>query len=528
MNSLYELLERSASERPDKPAIVVPGGEQFSYSQLNLLSDRVRDRLHHMGVLPGDRVGLRLRKSIAGVAVIFGILKAGAAYVPIDARSPASRAAFILSNCRVKAVVTERNLHPAMISCLESLGISPSVLIIADCATADSLRDALDALQMSDPAPPVGSVRATDQSVAYILYTSGSTGLPKGVTLSHRNAFSFVDWCSEKFGPSAQDVFSSHAPFHFDLSIFDIYVSIKHGGTLILISEDLGKSPLLLARAIASARITIWYSTPSILGFLAGHGKMDRYDYSALRLVLFAGEVFPLPHYLSLRRSWRTPRFFNLYGPTETNVCTWYEVPDEESVAQMSTFPIGHACHPNLGRVVDEHGLDVPGGSQGELVIAGPNVMLGYWDLPEQNRRAFLHDADGRKWYRTGDIVFYDKNLGLIYIGRRDRMVKRRGHRVELGEVEAGLLRNEIVREAAVVAIPDPEDGVRLAAFVSGRLTASLTRGNLRADAMNRLPPYMIPDRFVVLDYLPRTSTDKLDYEAMKRLAAAASVVDSE
>ncbi|MBK9253812.1 MAG: AMP-binding protein [Proteobacteria bacterium] len=208
--------------------------------------------------------------------------------------------------------------------------------------------------------------------------------------------------------------------------------------------------------------------------------------------------MFPLPQYRAIRAAWPHPRFFNLYGPTETNVCTWYEVPAAAAAIEgMSTFPIGALCVPNRGMVVAEDGAVVKTGDPGELLISGPNVMRGYWNLPLQNERAFHIDATGAKWYRTGDIVT-ESESGFRYVSRRDRMVKRRGYRVELGEIETVLSRHKDIREAAVVAIPDAESGVRVCAFVAAHEGSTLTRIALKTASSKSLPPYMIPDQFFI------------------------------
>jgi amino acid adenylation domain-containing protein len=457
-----------------------------------------------------------LHKSIDSVAAIFGILKAGAAYVPVDAESPAARGAFILHNCEVKVVITDQKQEAVLRQELQLLGTSPVVLALDRDAPGIPLRTLMESLQSSAPVPSVESAANVSDDIAYILYTSGSTGRPKGVVLTHQNAASFIDWCSRTFQPGPDDVFSSHAPFHFDLSILDIFVSIKHGARLVLFEEALGKEPIRLASSIASERITIWYSTPSILNFLTLYGKLDRHDFSSLRMVFFAGEVFPVPQFRALKAFWAGPRYFNLYGPTETNVCTFYEVPDDSSWQQMNTFPIGTICPPNRGMVVDEHCRRVAVGEPGQLIVSGTNVMTGYWNLPEQNAQAFFVDEQGARWYQTGDVVVEDAGGQYRYLNRRDRMVKRRGYRVELGEIEAGLVKHENVREAAVIAVPDNDAGVRIVAFVSCRVDQPITIIGLKAFASKNLPSYMIPDAFSIVDALPRTSTNKVDLQALK------------
>jgi amino acid adenylation domain-containing protein len=381
-----------------------------------------------------------------------------------------------------------------------------------------ALRRALDDAQAARPAPAASTASPAPQDLAYILYTSGSTGKPKGVMLSHENAVSFVDWCSEVFAPQTSDRFSSHAPFHFDLSILDIHLPLKHGATLVLVAEDVGKDPVRLASLIADQRITCWYSAPSILSLLAQYGKLASYDYSALRLILFAGEVFPVKHLRTLSRLLPAPEYFNLYGPTETNVCTFYQVslpiPEERSVP----FPIGKVCSHLEGRVLDEAGRELPRGHEGELCIAGRGVMQGYWSLPEQTARAFHEDQSGRRWYKTGDIVVQAPDGDYTYMGRRDRMIKRRGYRVELGEIEAGLYRHPSVKEAAVIAVSDEEAGKRVRAFLSCRDTKHPSLIQMKGFCSKNLPLYMIPDDFVWCDALPKTSTDKVDYQRLKEM----------
>lgn len=520
---LHDVLGAGARRDPEAIAIEeprrgdpVPG--RITYGELTRLSDRVRDRLLALGVRPADRVGMYLRKSIDGVATIFGILKAGAAYVPVDATAPPQRNAYILDNCSVALVVVERRFEERLRAELQALGRVPPLLVIDDTGAGLGLRSALDREDGARPAPSGTTARPAPTDLAYILYTSGSTGKPKGVMLSHENAVSFVDWCADTFAVTAADRCSSHAPFHFDLSILDIYLPLKHGATLVLIGEELGKEPQALAQLIADRRLTVWYSAPSILTLLLQYGGIDRLDLSALRLVLFAGEVFAVKHLRELQRLLPKPRYFNLYGPTETNVCTFYEVVGPVPEDRTEPYPIGRACSHLTTRVFDEGTKVTAPGEEGELCVSGAGVMQGYWNLPEQTQRVFVTDTEGTRWYRTGDVVVEGADGDYIFRGRRDRMVKRRGYRVELGEIESALYRHPVVLEAAVVALPDQESGVRIKAFLTCRGGARPSLIELKGFCSKNLPLYMIPDLFAVSDTLPRTSTDKIDYQRLKEL----------
>ncbi len=509
--ALHLVLDAAAARAPERVAIEEAEGGRITYGELARLSNRFRDWLLASGVRPGDRVGIYLPKSIDAVAGIFGALKAGAAYVPVDPGSPPARAAYVLHDCAVRALLLDRSLWGPLEPELAASGG-----LLEGTGRGLALARALDAAGAPETPAPSGTVVPPLDSLAYLLYTSGSTGRPKGVMLSHLAALSFVDWCSEVFAPTDRDCFSSHAPFHFDLSILDLYVSLKHGARLVLIGEELGKEPQALAPVMAERGITVWYSTPSILGLLGQYGRLERYDLSALRLVLFAGEVFPVPALRALTRRLPHPRYFNLYGPTETNVCTYCEVPLPVPDDRTEPYPIGATCAHLASRVVDEVGRDVPAGTEGELVIAGPGVMSGYWNLPERNAEAFLVDAAGRRWYRTGDVVVEAEGGIYLFRGRRDRMVKRRGYRIELGEIEAGLAAHPAVREVAVVAAPDETSGVVITAFLGCHDGARPTIIELKRFCLERLPRYMAPDRFRFVDRLPRTATDKIDYQTLK------------
>jgi amino acid adenylation domain-containing protein len=515
--ALFDGLNASAKTRSTCVAVEESDGASITYDAMHSLAGRVRDYVRLFGGGQGERVGLCMTKSIDAVTVVFGVLKAGAAYVPCDPHAPPLRNAFILADCQVKLAFVEERLAGDLKRELEKLGVSIPLFIIGTPGGGAALSQAIDRTHHDTPIPKTADAQPEPDDLAYILYTSGSTGRPKGVMLTHRNALSFVQWCSEIFRPAVEDRFSSHAPFHFDLSILDIYVPIQHGATLVLVGHELGKEPSHLADFIDQKRITVWYSAPSILSLMAQLGDLRSRGYEALRLVLFAGEVFPIRHLRSLREQWPQARFFNLYGPTETNVCTFLEVPAQIPAERNEPYPIGTTCSHLSSRVIDEDGMEVFGSGRGELCIAGPAVTSGYWRRPEQTAKAFVNGDDGRQWYRTGDVVSLDEHGDYLFHGRRDRMVKKRGYRVELGEIESCLYTHPSIRQAAVVAV-ETDEGLSIKAFVCTRDAQRLSLIALKQYCSGKIPLYMIPDVFVFRDSLPTTSTDKIAYEALKEL----------
>lgn len=517
--SLIDYVEASARRCPDKAAIVDPEGWSITYAQLDDQANRMAGFLIAAGVQPGDRVGVIVPKGVAALVSFIGIMKARAAYVPADYTAPAERNRAILSDCQVRVAVLTGSGAAILESWPEQVP-GPAAIVFLDAVPPASLPQRASVSRWEDAighAPGHVDGRRRDD-LAYILYTSGSTGIPKGVMLSHENALSFVDWCSDVLRPTEADRFSSHAPFHFDLSVLDIYVALKHGATLYVVSEELGKAPKELAEFIASNRLTVWYSTPSILSLLAQFGHLASRDYSALRLVLFAGEVFPVKHLRDVVALWPKPDYYNLYGPTETNVCTFAAVSTPIPPDRSTPYPIGFACAHCEPLVLDNDAREVSEGDEGLLYIAGASVFPGYWNRPEQNANVFL-DRNDRRWYNTGDVVRFEPSDGFIYVGRRDRMVKRRGYRIELGEIERGLYQHPSIAEAAVVPMTDAASGVRILAYLSARTGPRPSIVEMKMFCGRQLPSYMSPDAFVFLDALPRTSTDKVDYQELTRFA---------
>lgn len=497
METLHQLLVDSARENPNSSALDC-NGRVVSYLELDELSTQIAQSLKSRCKSPAFRAAVFLPKSIESVAAIFGILKAGGTYVPLDIEAPETRNQFITSDCETHFVIGSID------SDLE--WVSP------DLKPATENLNFLDySISIATLSPKKETGMVIEHPLAYILYTSGSTGQPKGVMFTHSNALSFIHWCSGVFSPTSDSVFSSHAPFHFDLSILDLYLSIKHGAKLVLIDHQTGKNPRALAHLIEEKGITHWYSTPTILKLILLYGKPERRNHRSLRFVLFAGEVFPPDKLHQLSRLWPDARFFNLYGPTETNVCTYFEIPKPVPVDRQDPYPIGKTCE-HLSTQI----LSLPSGDS-ELCVSGSAVAHSYWNNAGANSNSFFIE-NGKKWYKTGDLVKISEEGDLVFKGRKDRMVKKNGFRIELGEIENTLNRHSQIADVAVSSVYTDDYECRITAFIQARESAILNMDNLKTYCQERLPHYMTPDRFIELDSIPKTSTDKTDYQELKKI----------
>ncbi|OIJ88234.1 amino acid adenylation domain-containing protein [Streptomyces colonosanans] len=482
--TLHQLVIEAAARRPGAPALSGPSGS-VTYGELDATANAIAARLERQGVRRGDRVVLWAGKSPATVAAMQAILRLGAAYVPVDGSNPVARVATIARDCAARVVVTNRARIPRISA---ELGLEVRY-------------EELDGPY--DPAPAINAA-TTSEDLAYILYTSGSTGTPKGVCLTHENALAFVDWAHDLLAPGEDDRFANHAPFAFDLSVFDLYVAFRAGASVHLIPPELSFAPVQLVEFLYLERISVWYSVPSALAVMMRYGGLlDRPAPETLHTVLFAGEPFPITQLRDLA-GWTGARMMNLYGPTETNVCTFHEV-TKADMDRDRPVPIGIAAGGDRVWALRDDGGVAAAGEEGELVVDGPTVMSGYWGQPPQSGP-----------YHTGDLVRTLPDGSFDYLGRRDQMVKIRGHRVELGEVESVLENHADVAEAAAVGVGEGVD-TRLVVFVAPRSGRDPGVLALRQYLTQHLPRYMVADEVRISSPLPRNGNGKID-----RLALAA------
>jgi amino acid adenylation domain-containing protein len=491
---LDELVTRAAARRPNALAVRGPDGD-LSYGELDAMANRVARVLAGAGVRAGDRVAIWLPKSAEAVAAMQGVLRLGAVYVPIDALTPPLRASTVMRDCAVRALVARQDSAGSV------LDATDDVFLLA----AEGLRQGALAAVSADPvARP--TIRPDD--LAYILYTSGSTGRPKGVCISHLNAMAFVDWAVDALGAGESDRFSSHAPFHFDLSVLDLYAAFSVGAAVCLVPEGTAYAAEHLVRFMRDERITVWYSVPSAITLMMEHGGLLTTAPDSLRALLFAGEPFPMKHLRRLREAWPALVMWNLYGPTETNVCTAYQVPSPIDPT-WTNIPIGRAVSGDRVLTKRADGAEAQVGEEGELMVEGPTVFPGYWGQTPRPAGA----------YGTGDIARLGADGELYFLGRRDNMVKVRGHRIELGEIESTLAEHASVRDAAALVVGEGLSA-RLVVFLAVGQHPAPTLLDVKRLCAARLPRYMIPDDAISMPELPLNRNGKVDRRALAATVA--------
>jgi len=521
---LQHLLANTAKRHSNKTALVYED-KSITYRELEECSNRLAYILIREGVKKGDRVGLYLGKSIRSIISIFAILKTGGIYVPLDPCSPPERVAYIVGNCGIKHLISTREKLIGLIGRIDSTRSEfrqQCVILTDDSPTKDEEVEHTTRIiswkEVEQSREIAQYVEGIETDLAYILYTSGSTGHPKGVMISHRAALTFINWSYNQFRISKDDVVSSHAPLHFDLSIFDIFTTAKAGGAVVLVPERMSTFPVTLSKFILDNRITVWYSVPSALILMLNKGNFEKHKFPQLRLILFAGEVFPVKYLRRLRQAVTHTRLFNLYGPTETNVCTCYEVKDVEP-DRTEPFPVGRAIANNAVIALKDNGEKIGIGDIGELYVRGPGLMTGYWGDPENTSQVLfpnkLQPHFAEKVYRTGDLVTIDEHTNYTFVGRKDNMIKSKGHRIELGEIETVLYSHPKMREAAVLAIPDEEVTNRLKVFIVCDDGTSVTAKEVKEFCFDRLPKYMVPEIVEFCASLPKTSTGKVNRRAL-------------
>jgi amino acid adenylation domain-containing protein len=514
---LHELVTRAAERRPEATA-VVSGEERLSYAALDEQSSRLARTLQGLGCGPGERVALLAPKSLRTIVAVVAAYKAGAVLVPLDPASPPARQARILRSAGPACLLAGDGTAARVRELLRTDALSPAVRLgwlgapwTGERAELEAEFDWEDLAGM--PAAALPTARRSEDP-AHILYTSGSTGDPKGVPVRHASVLAFVAWAVAHYGIAADERLSQHAPLHFDLSTFDLFGAFAAGAELHLVPPRLSLLPHLLADFIRSSELTQWFSVPAVLTQLASFGVVRPGDFPALRRLLWCGEVFPTPSLIHWMQ--RLPRvaFGNLYGPTETTIASsYYDVPACPQ-DERAAIPIGTPCRGEELLVLDAGRRPVAAGEVGELYIRGVGLSPGYWRDPERTRQAFLPDPEdpASRIYRTGDLARVGED-GLFYlVGRIDSQIKSRGYRIELGEVETAIAATGLTQEVVVTAIPtDGFEGHSICcAYVPapGRDAEPVA---LRRELGRLLPAYMIPQHWMTWERLPRNGSGKLD-----------------
>ncbi|HET9406778.1 MAG TPA: amino acid adenylation domain-containing protein [Candidatus Sulfotelmatobacter sp.] len=489
---LHHWLTATADALPNHPALI-EDERVTTFADLLCQARSLACLFQQNGIQKGDRIALVMPKTTEAIVSLFSSLFAGAICVPIHPQWPKDRVEATLSDSGAKLVI-DGDLPPPRITDLRTRTEIPWPQGRRPSTFANTEFPAIfPAMEARDP--------------ALMLFTSGSTGRPKGVVLSHRAIGAFASWSADQFEITSKDRIACPAPLSFDLSTLDIFNMALRGATCMIVPESIAWMPRFLVQWLSTSGATCWYSVPSLLGGMLHQGKLEERHCRNLRLILFAGEVFPGPHLARLRATVPHALLANLYGPTETNVVTYYEVPQDFDGAAPP--PIGRAC-PYADVRVDP--------ATGELLAGGESLMTGYWNRPDDTRRAFC-ELDGKTFYRTGDVVSVAPDGDYIFAGRLDRQVKRRGFRIELGEIEAAFSRSDDILDAAAVSFDDSARGTMIAAFLHLRPGCEMPIADAKAHCARLLPLYMVPDRIMFLEAIPKGSRGKTDYAALKKLA---------
>ena len=498
MNSVACLLERAAARWPENIALEDAQGT-LTYGELRARALAAAAALRGFGLGPGRPAAVLLPRSGACVVCFYAALYCGAPYAPLDYGAPAERVRRTLESLRPAVVITDAAGREKLSD-------------FTGCAVVD--HTALPETAAGDFCPSAAALDAVvDSDPAYIMYTSGSTGTPKGVAIPHRNIIDYAHWAADTFHITGETVFGLQSGFHFDNSVFDLYSSALTGAKVLIIPEALFMYPVKLMEFVREKRVTCILWVPTVMISVANSGALDGLELPDLQTVTFAGEVMPSKQLNVWRRALPGRVYANLYGPTETDVCTCYVV--DRDFADQEALPIGYARANMRVVILKEDGSEAAPGEQGELCVVGSGVALGYWNNPEETARAFAPNPLTGPWpepmYRTGDLAYKDAGGLIWYVGRRDSQIKLRGNRIELGDVENAARAVPGVARACAVFDAASE---RIVLFAETSEPLTLRKFNLALGEL--LPKYMLPGKLVCMERLPLNANRKIDRAALK------------
>jgi D-alanine--poly(phosphoribitol) ligase subunit 1 len=496
--NLWDKFLHIEHDNPSKFAISNPEAE-FSFSEIKTKADSLSKALLDNGIVKGDVVAIFQDKSVAGFCLMLACLRIGAPYVNLDPGSPQERLKKMLNTC-----------EPALVVACSQIKSNPLIEYSHPhkFIAIDDLKDG----QTLNPYPVV-----TGTDPAYLMFTSGSTGLPKAAVISHGALLNFIDWARDRFELTPDDRFTNVNPLYFDNSVFDFYASIFNGACLCPTPSKLLQEPLRLANWVKANQCTIWFSVPSLLVYLLTMHALSQDDFPNVRKIIFGGEGFPKKKLKQLfELLGKRMDLENVYGPTEaTCICSAHTVTEDDFLDMSKLTAIGRLA-PNFDSHIISEDENI---RRGELVLIGPQVCLGYYNSPEQTKLAFIQNPKHSQYrdvgYKTGDIVELDDSGNFHFLGRKDLQVKLMGHRIELEEIESALFSSHDFDEVAVTYRSLGDGLGRIVAHLVCK--ADIQEKSIKESLKNRLPSYMIPKKFVVHDSLPKNANGKIDRKILQQ-----------
>lgn len=509
---IHYYLNHTAERYPEKDA-VTDGQYTLTYSQLVSNSDNLGRFLVKLGVGRDTRVAYFLKRGPDCITATTGILKSGAAYVPLDQQTPPERWHKIISDAAPLVIICDSTTLNETLARLKEINHHCYIVCLSQheihCETQNEVFFYDELANAKNIALPTD---VSSGDIAYVMYTSGSTGSPKGVMITHRNIRNYIDWAINYFHITANDRILGTAPFHFDMSTFDIYCALATGALFSIATESTLLFPGKLVQFAEQQKITLWKGVSSLLMYMCRAGVVRSGRMPSLRTVIFAGEPLASQYLQQWMEAFPETQFYNGYGPTEaTGVSLCYHVKSPPEIDQ--SIPIGRPCKDAKVIVIGDEGLPVGAGEIGELLIAGNCLAKGYLNDPEKTARHFTSPPPNcgliERVYHTGDLVRQTAEGDYIFVSRKDQQVKWMGHRIELGEIETSLLAHPQVKDVAVLLVNiEKNDLTELVAFVE--VEDDLEMQTLALFLKNRLPTYMHPKRFIRIDAIPRSDRGKV------------------
>ena len=515
--NILEYFENGGAKHCAGKVAIVDGEQSYTFAQLERHAKRCATLLIRRRDVICQPIAVFLAKSAEGIFADLGILYSGNIFCNLDIKSPLLRIKGIIDNVRPVLIITARSLAPQ----LASIGISEGQMLLID--------------EIYDESVPHESValcgrleQVIDTDPLCIIHTSGSTGLPKGVVLSHRGVIDFMDWCFARLKLAGSERIGSLSPFCFDIYILEMVLCLAKGATIVIVPGELAAFPVQLVQFLANQRISFIFWVPSIMVTISVQGLLKDFDLSALKTVFFAGEVFPMKHLNHWRRQLRDALFVNLYGPIEITVDCTYFILDRE-FGDEDALPIGFPCRNTDILILNEQNQPCEPGERGELCVRGSSLAMGYWNDPEKTAKAFVQNPLNTHYpeivYRTGDLVFRNDRNEIMFVGRRDLQIKHMGYRIELSEIEYQTLAIEEISNACVVYNHEQKE---ITLFYEAS-DSGVTPVFIRQRLLKLLPKYMLPTAFHKVEELPRNPNGKIDRNGLStRLLEMANATSRE